>query len=338
VTNPVRLLTDALRGELPEEAEWPSLIEVANRAWLGPALFVAFEREALLDHVPGPVRDYLELLHDRNLERNKRLRAQLIEAVGALNASGIEPVLLKGAITLYSGSETRVRCRMISDLDLNVTPAQESATKTAFLQLGYREMANSREFGRSEDVGVVELHFAPNFRAAHYLNGEFGTSAPVLERDLVKARVPNATAQAAHLIVHDMIKEGDYRQLRFNLRHLDDIAALATSGEGIDWHCVAKTLYDRSGRAALAMQLLALQELFGVDSPPQLSGGLMNKLRHAARLRAARESFPGSALRFVGKLSWGFHLFVQSYERKGGAHFAHRLRSRLLASPKGSTL
>jgi hypothetical protein len=314
------------------------LIEVANRAWLGPALFVSFERTARLGNIPSSVRDYLELLHDRNLERNRRLRSQLIEVVGALNESGIEPVLLKGAITLFCGSETRVRCRMISDLDLNVAPAERAATTAALLRLGYSEMADPNEFGRSEDVGVIELHFAPNVRSARYLSGALGTSAPLLERDRVKARVPNATAQAAHLIVHDMIKEGDYWQLRFNLRHLDDLAALSSSQEGVGWHYVSKTLFDRSGRAALAMQLFALRELFGIDSPPELSKGLMTKLRHAARLQAARENVTGSSVRFVGKLLWGFHRFLESYRWKGGADFAHRLRSRLLASPKGSTL
>lgn len=336
--NPICLVTSALRGRLPDNSEWPRLLEVANRAWLGPALFVALERAALLEDIPDPVRDYLELLHDRNLERNRRLRAQLIEAVGALNASGIEPVLLKGAIALFCASETRVRCRMISDLDINVAPAQGSATKAALLELGYREMANPREFGRSSDVGVIELHFTPHVRSTRYLSGEFGTSAPALERHLVKARVPTATAQAAHLIVHDMIKEGDYWQFRFNLRHLDDLAALATSGEGIDWHCVSETLFDRPGRAALAMQLYALRELFGVDSPPELSGGLMNKVSHAARLQAVRKNITGSAVRFIGKLLWGLHLFAQSYERKGATNFARRLRSRMSASPKGSTL
>src|SRR4051794_24043386 len=148
MTNPIRLLTSALGGALPDNSEWPRLLEVANRAWLGPALFVAFERAASLDDLPGPVREYLALLHDRNLERNRRLRVQLIEAVGALNGSGIEPVLLKGAITLFCGPEIRVRCRMISDLDIAVSVTQSSAAQAALLRLGYREMADPREFGR----------------------------------------------------------------------------------------------------------------------------------------------------------------------------------------------
>lgn len=338
LSHPIRLVTSALQGRLPDRFEWFHLLETANRGWLTPALYVAFESNSCLEEIPDPVRGYLALLHDRNFQRNRRLRAQLIEAVGALNAAAIEPILLKGAIKLFCGDAASVRSRMISDLDINIAPTQMADAKAALSRLGYCERENPRELARPSDVGVIELHDKPNIRAARYLSGDFGTSAPVVEQEGVKARIPNPTAQAIHLIVHDMIKEGDYWRLTFNLRHLHDLANLAAHPDGIDWHRTASTLCDRSGAGALALQLRALRDLFGVESPSDFRGGRADKLRHAVRLQAARQGVAGSLIRFAGKLLWGFHRFRESYTWQGGRDFTRRVNLRLLSSPKGSTL
>jgi hypothetical protein len=300
-------------------------------------LHVAFERAGCLQEIPGAVREYVALIHDRNAERNRRLRAQLIEAISALNAAAIEPVLLKGAIHLFCGDEATVHSRMISDLDINIVPEKIAQAKAALVRLGYRETDNPRELGRPQDVGVIELHERPHVRSQHYLTGHLGASAPVVERDGVRARVPNPTAHATHLIVHDMIKEGDYWRLTINLRHLHDLANLAVSAEGIDWHIVADALPGRAGKGALAVQLHALCKLFGIDTPSELRGGFLDKARHELRVRAAGTD-AGSIIQFAGRLLWGFQRFSESYAWQGGADLTRRVRGRLVSSPKGSTI
>lgn len=337
-SNSVRLVTSALSGAIPARSEWLPLIELASRGWLVPGLYVAFERAGCLNDVPDFVRGYLALLHDRNAERNRRLRAQLIETLAALNAAAIEPVLLKGAIHLFCGDTATIRSRMISDLDINIVPEQIADAKEALVKLGYRETDNPRELGRSDDVGVIEIHERPHVRSQRYLSGDLGLSAPVVERELVRARVPTPTAHATHLIVHDMIKEGDYWRLTINLRHLHDLSFLARSAEGIDWQRVANTFTDRSGKGALAMQLRALRDLFGVESPSHLRGGFLDKMRHELRLQAAGEGVAGWLLRLAGKLLWGFHRFSESYTWQGCRDLTRRVRWRLACPAKGSTL
>ena len=92
----------ALDGVLPDQEQWFDLIEIANKGWLGPALFLALKRAGSLGQVPEEPRAYLALLHDRTRDRNLRLKSQLLEAVGALNAHDIEPIILKGAIHLLT--------------------------------------------------------------------------------------------------------------------------------------------------------------------------------------------------------------------------------------------
>ena len=332
---PLRALAALFQGELPEEAEWSRIIDLANRAWLTPAVHVALEKHGRLAEIPDAVRDYIAVLHERNVERNGRLRSQLIEALGALNRASIEPILLKGAVSLFVGDEAKVGSRMISDLDISIEPYQAAAAAAALRNIGYGATDNPREFARTIDVGVVEFHDRPNFRSERYLSGDLRQSAPLIKREGVSAHVPTATARALHLIVHDMIKEGDYWRLRINLRHLHDLSFLS---DAVDWNGVASALRDPAGRGSLALQLLALRDLFGVDVPPAFSASRAHRLRHRARLRAAGQGAAASTARLVGRLAWGYRRFRESYAWQGSGDFARRVRHNMVAPAKGSTL
>lgn len=341
VTGPgrsLRLVTAAFRGHLPAEADWPAVLDTANRGWLGPALYLALGQAARLDDMPEPVRDYLAFLHDRNRERNQRLRAQLVEAVGVLNEQGIRPVLLKGAIHLFSAPEERLGARMMSDLDISIAPSETAAAKAALEALGYQDLASTRGMVRAEDVGAIELHDRPSSRSTPYLAHDLRRSSPTVEKDGVVAHLPSPTARALHLIVHDMIKEGDYWRLRIDLRHLHDLAELASSAEGVDWQQVHAVLSDRDGRGALAVQALALRDLFGIAVPPELCGGGMARFRHLGRLVAGTRGMTGALARTIGRLTWGADRFVRSYTWHGGWDFSQRVYRVLAAPSKGSRL
>ena len=335
---PLRALAALFQGELPEEAEWSRIIDLANRAWLTPAVHVALEKHGRLAEIPDAVRDYIAVLHERNVERNGRLRSQLIEALGALNRASIEPILLKGAVSLFVGDEAKVGSRMISDLDISIEPYQAAAAAAALRNIGYGATDNPREFARTIDVGVVEFHDRPNFRSERYLSGDLRQSAPLIEREGVSAHVPTATARALHLIVHDMIKEGDYWRFRINLRHLRDLVDLSASSEGIDWDAVSGALPDRVGRGALAMQLNALQNLFSVETPANLRRGAGARLRHSARIAATDEGLASAPIRLAGRILWGARRFRDSYSRRGAKDFAGRVRRNLVEPTKGSTV
>src|SRR4051812_43313834 len=115
----VEALAACLRGRPPQPLDWNEIIREANEHLVSPALGDALARQDLV-RVPDDLGAYLRLIHDRNLERNTRLRAQALEAVAALNAIGIEPVLLKGVCVLLTEPNERRGLRMISDIDLQV--------------------------------------------------------------------------------------------------------------------------------------------------------------------------------------------------------------------------
>lgn len=335
---PLRLVTSMLQGHLPEVEDWPTVIETANRAWLSPALFVALKRTGRLEEIPPHVRDYLSFLHDRNYERNSRLRGQLIEAVSALNDLNIEPILLKGAINLFSADDEALGARMISDLDLSIDPFEMSQASTALMGLGYQSTGIAREMVRPDDVGMLELHDRPSGRSAPYLSDDLLASSTSAERFGAVARIPNAESRALHLIVHDLIKEQDYWSLKIELRHLHDLAELMRSSEWRGWEKLCAGLSGGPARKALILQAAALEDLFGAEIPPELRPGTMARLRHAARLVGASHGVAGTVTRLIGELSRGLHRMEEGVAWRNGLSFPRQVYRRLASPGKSSRL
>ena len=121
-----------------------------------------FGHAALL---PADAGGYLATLHRLNGDRNRALRRQAVELIGALNEQGITPALLKGGLALFDGPYADPAVRMMRDLDILV-PAGSRADAIAVLeQLGYRlarqHAAGHHAFGdfaRPNDPGSVDLH------------------------------------------------------------------------------------------------------------------------------------------------------------------------------------
>lgn len=190
---------------------------------------------------------------------------------------------------------------------------------------------------RSDDVGVIELHDRPSARSAKYLSSDDFRASLKVARHGAVARIPSATSQALHLIVHDMIKEADYWSMRIDLRHLHDLASLARSSEGIDWRQLSGALADRPARAALIVQAAALEDLFDVEIPPHLRPVWSARLKHVARLLRASGGLFGSVARLVGDVSQGLQR-MEGHDWKGGANFSRQVYRRLTAPSKGSRL
>ena len=332
----VRLVTAATQGVPPPPDDWPIVLDIANRGWLVPAIHVALDGAGRLDEVPADVREYLIFLHNQNFERNRRLRAQLIEATSALNAAGIEPILLKGAIHLFCATEEKLGARMISDLDIHIDCEDRSRATTVLIGLGYCTLDNSAALARSCDAGVIDLHDQPNSRSAPYLQNDLGAVSSRAERFGANAHIPCATARALHFIVHDMIKDGDHWSFRIDLRHLHDLAELARSDEGIDWHWLSMTLADDVARQALIGQARALEDLFGVPIPEFLRGGRGSELRYAARLACASRRPWASPIRLMGNISRTIHQNSQGYRWRGASMFGRHLLGRLASHDRGS--
>jgi hypothetical protein len=262
-------LVALLKGVVAGMDQWDKVIQEANRHLVAPALYAILRDQYLLDSIPNDVKDYLCLLHALNEERNRRLRQQAVETLGALNEAGVEPLLIKGSALLMILPEHRLGTRMINDLDFVVDKRAVEGSVARLISIGYEPLPENPgphaygKFYRPTDVGSLDLHLRPPGPACLFPESKSSDSASV-EVLGVRMKIPTPAEWVAHLIVHDMIQDRSLRTGDVSLRRLLDCRELQSLGYGIDWDAVRKRL--PSGRLALARDLffLNLQRLVGV--------------------------------------------------------------------------
>ena len=120
-------LCKCLRGELPDDPDWESILALANQSLTTPALkefSVKFHRD-----IPQDVSSYVDHMFLSNERRNRRLAAQTVAAVTALNDVDVRPVLLKGAGRLMTAPEGHLATRIFWDLDILVAPEDAASSR-----------------------------------------------------------------------------------------------------------------------------------------------------------------------------------------------------------------
>jgi hypothetical protein len=273
---PLKTLSGLLAGDLPPKVDWMSVLALANEALVTPRIYSAALQSGTVSQMPAEVRTFLRDVWLRNRERNRRLFAQLREAVAALNAVGIEPTLLKGAAHWAALGRPAEHDRMLTDIDLLVGAANVDVAISALQDSGYvvhkfwEDPAQyvAADLGRADCVGVIDLHRRPpgpeaEARAAMALEDQFVT----VSWDGVRARAPSAALQIFLLVLHDQFQDGGYWRGKFVLRHLMDIAALSRQAGGVDWSVLAGLANTRLVRNATDAQLLAAASVCGALAP-----------------------------------------------------------------------
>lgn len=269
-----RALCACLKQDHPPIRDWTALLALANHTLTTPALidYVRSHRAS----IPEDVTAYIEELHGRNAIRNDRLGNQLAEAVAALNNAGIVPILIKGAAILATSATFDRALRLMSDLDVVVSPDEVRTAMGALTAIGYSIDRASGEratkwfadLKRPTDVGMIDLHDAfpvislinqpPDELQAHLRPIRFG------EADVL---VPSRELQALLLVLHDQFQDYDYWTGSIDLRHLLDFRAIVTGSDSIQWSALMRMAPNALVRNALDAQMLLLTRLFGVSWP-----------------------------------------------------------------------
>jgi hypothetical protein len=289
VSSRIALLADALRGRTPPERLWRPVLNMANRGLVTARLAQALHAAG---DVPPPVAAFLAEVLGRNRLRNEALCGQLSEAVSALNAAGVEPVLLKGAAGLVTRGPAWREGRILCDLDILVRPRETGAALCALTALGYAAFRRQRgpaahavaELARAGDRASIDLHQRPP--------GPPGMAeiADLRERasahDLAgggRALVPDSASQLYLLVLHDQFHDGDYWSGRLNLRHLLDIADLIADGP-LDWERLDRLVGTALVRNAVDCELLDAVWLTGCGLAKGIAPRRWPRLQHRRRL------------------------------------------------------
>jgi hypothetical protein len=278
-----------------------SVIALANRSLTIAELAVALKDADAT--VPADVNDYLQLIAERNCERNRRLSAQLQEALATLREGGLEPLLLKGAVTLALGSEPRIAGRMLSDLDLMLAPADVPRAVARLETLGYEVVYQADHTGtllaarlsRPQDVGVIDLHQRLLLQSQLVRPG-LDTHCSFAASPLGRVLVPCPALQLLILVLHDQLHDGDYWTGRIELRHLLDMVRLTQAPGSVDWDLLASLVPARLTRNALETQLVTMCKLVGGRVPSRMRNRLWPRIQHQRRMLQIR--FPITRLAF----------------------------------------
>jgi hypothetical protein len=271
----------ALRDGIGRSAvAWESVIELASRHLVSPALYEGFVSKGLLPELPAEVRSYLEAVHELNRERNRRIAGQLHEIIAALNRAGIEPVLLKGVAYLAGDLYRDPAARVIGDIDLLVSGEELPAAVAALAAIGYREAGiddfsfaahhHHTPLGRDDDVALVELHSEPLARAFAALlpAARMRASARRVDMGGHRCHLPALQDQVVHNVVHAQLSDQHYWSGLASLRPLCDLVRLrAANDRQIDWREILAA-FDRAGRgSACRAWLMTAEQLFGQGLP-----------------------------------------------------------------------
>jgi Uncharacterised nucleotidyltransferase len=304
-------LCECFRGHVPKHADWMSVIGLANQTLTTPALIEFAKR--FKGQIPEEVYLYIREMFERNVVRNDRLAAQLIETVEAINDRGVTPILLKGAAMLATAPRPHWGSKLMSDLDIMVLPDQVDATLGALSALGYSTHFVTQpgarkwytELKRTSDVGMVDLHRELPGPAFFYrTSGNVKQHCTTVQLGRGLTHIPSTTYQAFILTVHDQFQDYDYWIGNIDMRHLIELRDLAASSEGIDWETLAALIPSKLGRNALETQLVALFRLLGVDVPDHMRNRFVPRLQHQRRLAQARVPILRQALLPIAVLDY----------------------------------
>lgn len=279
--------------------DWPALVRLARDRWLSAELWRALSDKGRVTPVPPALRErlaggdgrgrhvvlYLEDQARQVRERGPIQRREALDAVAALNAAGIAPVLLKGVHDLLESPEGEAPPRYMADLDLLVAPDELEAGERALVGLGYaRSTGRPRHLyahhlpplERDDPPGRVELHWevAP-FDDARLLPIDELRAAP--ERsgpEGLRYRTLDATQRVAHLVLHAQLADRGYGRHRLPVRPLADLVRiLETAGEdapvdrAVDWDALAERFRRHGASTELGAFLSAGVRLFRLPWP-----------------------------------------------------------------------
>ena len=265
-----------LRGESPEmPLDWAEIVAFASAQLVLPALDPALVGNA-------DAAKFLADVRAGNVARNAEMRLALIAVGRALNARGIEPILLKGANILATSQPTATAWRFLSDLDLLVPPQDLETAIAVARDNGFR--ASGTDYDSSRDAHYPAL-IAPCGRFALELHTRvFADCAlPLLETRLpteasaatvagAVLRIPSLADRIAHLIAHAQLHHGHFRAHRLLLRGLLELSQLTEGSISPElWLRVIEVFSGSYQQRAALAYLAAWRSLMASDTTVRAS-------------------------------------------------------------------
>lgn len=306
-----------LRWEAPDfacvedgDVYWSRFLGFANAHLLTPAIYAAARDAAALPQLPPEARGYLAFIHSRNLRRNAMLRRQVLEIAGRLNASGEAPLLLKGAVSLFSPCHAHAGTRVIGDVDF-LTDPNDGRIEAVLRDLGYvlddtpAVLPHARGVWRRLGAAAeIDLHVSPTSEAYLLPPDAVRRCARVVRARGVHVLVPSPSHRLLHAFLHAQIHDRRHYYGIITLRELHEVAALSRlHGAEIRWDGIVRHLARHGLTTAFASYMLAAERLFGVPLPDAIVPSLLARAHHRYSLARLERGEPTRLVRALGAIA-----------------------------------
>lgn len=280
--------------------DWSMVLDITNTQKIAPDFWGALRKRKLAEYLPSEIRACLFKLHLSNILKNKGFKEQAIEAVRQLNSIGIEPILLKGSVSLFVKTFDDLGSRVMMDLDILVPQQSAEDCWNALHALGYTPIEDNHEFldynchhhlrplYRPGEHGTIEIHrdALPN-SAARILPTKliWEQAEPISNRFGIVMSAPSPTHRILHNILHADLINQTYARGTIALRSLYEIAMMQVFfNERIDWESLLRVMALNGKIKILYASLYLAHRLFGCSMPDRMRPTI-GAIAHYARTR-----------------------------------------------------
>jgi len=287
----------ALEGLIASgHVDWKQVLDFADSENITVALAAALRRRNLFKSLPKPVRMALTRREIMGAEVNKRVKGQAEDALHILNAVGVIPIALKGALHLFEAASEELATRFMRDLDL-VVPAEKLDLSIAALRdAGYvPEMEDDRwtyhyhPMHHPDHICAIELHVRPGEQRRFIAMDEAWAEAVPVEAPGLQLHALAPNHRIAHNIFHSEIQDHGFSIGELCLRQLYDLARIsARFADIVDWDDVSERFGRHGMTPVLHARMHVAVELLGAPKPPFAIDGLRSRLHLRRCLRNLR--------------------------------------------------
>lgn len=275
--------------------DWRLVILAAGDHSLLPSLRSAFIRHGLEAHAPTEVSEALEAYFAFHRARNECLRAQMLQVTRALNAAGLVPIWLKGAVRLLDPGWAQTT-RSMGDLDFYIAdPADQKTTLEVLSTLGYRAQYKEENWKVSHHFPpmihkdwpvTLEVHRNIVSNAYELLLSDREALAAVVDLGWEGSRAAHLASR--HQAMHSLIQASlmshppmRYGQIRFN-KMLDFVELIVAGGNPIRDE-IAERVARSPWSDPIAQIMTMIEAYFGLPNPLATAPGYLRRMERRLR-------------------------------------------------------
>ncbi len=256
--------------------DWEPVIFCSGQHLVTPALCFYLKKKEVFSLLNKEHKEYLELIYDLNLSRNKKIKKQLLAILPALNAAGIEPLLLKGIASLLGELYESPGIRVLGDIDILVADEKLNVAKNIMLEKGYtytpipfqdivEEHKHLPAFVHNDQPVAIEIHRHP---VALKLSGWVNSVSAWDDNSQISlktgvVRLPTPEFRLLHNFCHCQIEDRGYFRGYINVRQILEWVKLRDKYEQeLDWVGIQKRVDKCRSTATWGGYLLAAERYF----------------------------------------------------------------------------